>query len=69
MYTIADDCAQIAESSLKPPFQSPHLDFPENFARKDTSLPIINKYGPVGCPLMVPPRGFLFLLFFWSVVS
>ena len=27
--TIVDDCAQIAESGLKPPFESPHLDFPE----------------------------------------
>ena len=26
---IVDDCAQIAESGLKPPFESPHLDFPE----------------------------------------
>ena len=25
--TIAHDCAQIAESGLKPPFESPHLDF------------------------------------------
>ena len=24
-----DNCAQIAESGLKPPFESPHLDFPE----------------------------------------
>ena len=24
-----DDCAKIAESGLKPPFESPHLDFPE----------------------------------------
>ena len=28
--TTADDCAQIAENGLKPPFASPHLDFPEN---------------------------------------
>ena len=27
--TIAHDCAQIAESGLKPPFESPNLDFPE----------------------------------------
>ena len=27
--TIVDDCAQIAESGLKLPFESPHLDFPE----------------------------------------
>ena len=27
--TIAHDCAQIAESGLKPPFESPHLDFSE----------------------------------------
>ena len=27
--TIVDDCAQIAESGLKPPFESPRLDFPE----------------------------------------
>ena len=27
--TIAHDCAQIAGSGLKPPFESPHLDFPE----------------------------------------
>ena len=25
-WTIVDDCAQIAESGLKPPFESPHLD-------------------------------------------
>ena len=25
--TIVDDCAQIVESGLKPPFESPHLDF------------------------------------------
>ena len=25
--TIVDNCAQIAESGLKPPFESPHLDF------------------------------------------
>ena len=30
MCTIADDCAQIAESGLKPPFESPHLDFPNS---------------------------------------
>ena len=27
--TIVDDCAQIAESGLKPPFESPHWDFPD----------------------------------------
>ena len=27
--TIIDDCVQIAESGLKPPFESPHLDFAE----------------------------------------
>ena len=27
--TIVDDCVQIAESGLKPSFESPHLDFPE----------------------------------------
>ena len=27
--TIVDDCAQIAESGLKPPLESPHLDFPD----------------------------------------
>ena len=27
--TIVHDCAQIAESGLKPPFESPHLDFPD----------------------------------------
>ena len=27
--TIVDNCAQIAESGLKPPFESPDLDFPE----------------------------------------
>ena len=27
--TIVDDCARIAECGLKPPFESPHLDFPE----------------------------------------
>ena len=30
MRTIVDDCAQIAESGLKPPFESPHLDFPDS---------------------------------------
>ena len=30
--TIVDDCAQIAESGLKPPFESPHLDFPDFLA-------------------------------------
>ena len=29
MRTIADDWAQLAGSSLKPPLESPHLDFPE----------------------------------------
>ena len=28
-YTIVDDCAQIAESGLKPAFESPRLDFPK----------------------------------------
>ena len=27
MCTIVDDCARIAESGLKPPFESPHVDF------------------------------------------
>ena len=27
--TIVDECAQIAESGLKPLFESPHFDFPE----------------------------------------
>ena len=27
--TILDGCAQIAESDLKPAFESPHLDFPD----------------------------------------
>ena len=26
---VVDDCAQISESGLKPLFESPHLDFPE----------------------------------------
>ena len=30
MCTIADDCALVAESGLKPPFESPQLDFPQN---------------------------------------
>ena len=29
MCTIVDDCAQIAESGLKPPLESLHLDVPE----------------------------------------
>ena len=29
MCTIVDDCARIAESDLEPPFESPHLDFPD----------------------------------------
>ena len=28
--TIVDDCARITKSGLKPPFESPHLDFPES---------------------------------------
>ena len=28
--TIVDDCAQIAESGLKPPFESPQLGFPDS---------------------------------------
>ena len=28
--TIVEDCAQIAESDLTPPFESPHLDFPKH---------------------------------------
>ena len=31
MCTIADDCAQIADSGLTHPFESPHLDFPYKF--------------------------------------
>ena len=31
--TIAHDCAQIAECGLKPPFESPHLDFPEKLGQ------------------------------------
>ena len=27
MFTMADDCAGVTESGLKPPFESPHLDF------------------------------------------
>ena len=27
--TTVDDCAQIAESGLKPPFKGPHLGFPD----------------------------------------
>ena len=29
--TIIDECAQIAESGLKPPFESPPLDFPPKY--------------------------------------
>ena len=29
MRTIPDNCVQIAESGLKLPFESPHLDFPK----------------------------------------
>ena len=29
MCTILDDCVQIAERRLKPPFESHHLDLPE----------------------------------------
>ena len=28
MCTIADDCARLAESGLRPLFESPHLNFP-----------------------------------------
>ena len=31
--TIARDCARVAESGLKPPFESPQLDFPEFLLR------------------------------------
>ena len=27
MCTIADDCARVTESGLKPSFESPHVDF------------------------------------------
>ena len=36
--TIVDDCAQIAESGLKPPFESPHVDFPERLAPENHEL-------------------------------
>ena len=36
--TIVDDCAQIAKSVLKPPFESPHLDFPD-FCRPPFAAP------------------------------
>ena len=32
MCTIADDCAQIAETGLEPPFESSHFDFPKRVA-------------------------------------
>ena len=39
--TKVHNCAQIAESGVKPPFESPHLDFPNclsnSFARTDYS--------------------------------
>ena len=38
MCTIVDDCAQIADSGLKPPFESPRLDFPEKGPRKDRKM-------------------------------
>ena len=46
--TIVDDCAQIAESGLKPPFESPHLDFPEKSAINPIELTQGNfaKFGP-----------------------
>ena len=34
MRTIADDCAQVAESGLKPAFESAYLDFPQQFSNK-----------------------------------
>ena len=39
MCTIVDDCAQIAESGLKPPFESPHL----SFADEGVMLPKVGK--------------------------
>ena len=38
--TIVDDCAQIAESGLKPPFESPHLDFPAKKKKKKRGDPV-----------------------------
>ena len=43
MSTIAGDCAPIAEGGLKPPFESPHVDFPDYHpAAKDG---ILNSWG------------------------
>ena len=38
MCTIVDECAQIAGSGLKPPFESPHLDFPEKKTFRNKKL-------------------------------
>ena len=39
MCTLVDDCAQIADSGLKPPFVSPRLDFPEFLGTLSGTLP------------------------------
>ena len=53
---IVDDCAQIAECGLKPPYESPHLDFPQKcylslfLTFLATFLPI-----PFASPFCLPP--------------
>ena len=45
MCTIVDDCAHIPESGLKPPFESPRLDFPdESFSSFPFFLSIESTY-------------------------
>ena len=55
--TPQDDCAQIAESGLKPPFESPRLDFPEidsrESIRKKTS--ILKALGQIRASRVFPP--------------
>ena len=56
--TIVHDCAQIAESGLKPPFESPHLDFPEPGGFQTGVFPIFFGKGPdcVADPFGTVPR-------------
>ena len=53
--TIVDDCVQIAESGLKPPFESPHLDFPEFSAFSNLKV-FREEGGGGGCTCWGPPR-------------
>ena len=57
--TIVDDCARIAESGLKPPFESPHLDFPEflpNFRLRNSKILSPKNAIPYPQPFHTPTR-------------